>query len=240
MGDGVHKTSLRKEPKDELGSNCLDFSAMNGTIVRIVEPSLSEGDSDGYVKVKLVQTACVEGWIKLKYLNDCPNDIGAVAGADADGHIRPVRYRELSPMDKDFSVINQKIKDSVCTHPACVKQFGGIEMMAKKIWVIEGQFIDEDSREAAETEVLSHGCKDASLDLITENGGLDVNFCRRGAFGKGLYFSTQACKAFGYAQNHLLLCQVALGREEQRHTVTEPDWNLSFEEVCEKLQKMSV
>lgn len=143
-------------------------------------------------------------------------------------------------MDKDFSVINQKIKDAVCTHPTCVNQFGGIEIMAKKIWVIEGQFIDEDSRQAAETEVLFHGCKDATLDLITENGGMDVNFCSQGAFGKGLYFSTQACKAFAYAQNHLLLCQVALGREEHRHTVTKPDRNLSFEEVCERMGKMSV
>jgi len=61
--------------------------------------------------------------------------------------------------------------------------------------------------------------------------GLDDQCSAVGCFGKGLYFSLQSCKAWTYAENHLLVCEVALGRPEKRLTVAEMDTSLTYESV---------
>ena len=71
--------------------------------------------------------------------------------------------------------------------------------------------------------------------------GFDDHFSGKGsAFGAGLYFSPQSCKSWSYAQNHLLLCEVALGSEANRLTLTAPDRDLDYDEVFQKRRYRSV
>merc|ERR1719215_1821561 len=87
---------------------------------------------------------------------------------------------------------------------------------------------------------LFHGCSDGVVNAIWK-GGFDDNYaCSFGAFGPGLYFSPQACKSFQYATNYMFICEVALGSEENRLTMTTSDSSLSYQRVFQQQGKRSV
>eukprot|EP00931_Biecheleriopsis_adriatica_P009763 TRINITY_DN110838_c0_g1_i1.p2 TRINITY_DN110838_c0_g1~~TRINITY_DN110838_c0_g1_i1.p2 ORF type:complete len:133 (-),score=21.36 TRINITY_DN110838_c0_g1_i1:34-432(-) len=88
-------------------------------------------------------------------------------------------------------------------------------------------------------ETHFHGCKDAVVTAIVEDG-FDDAFSANGAFGNGIYFSPQSCKAWSYAENHLLVCEVALGKEADRLTLTAPDRTLNYASVFKQQRKRSV
>jgi hypothetical protein len=49
---------------------------------------------------------------------------------------------------------------------------------------------------------------------------LTTSLSQGGDFGPGLYFSPQACKAVYYAENHLVIAEVALGLEDSTVSTT--------------------
>ena len=69
----------------------------------------------------------------------------------------------------------------------------------------------------ANTVYLLHGTTLDKVDAICRDG-LQTRFSlhNRGIYGKGLYFTTQSCKAFQYSKSRgcILVCRVVLGRIE--------------------------
>merc|ERR1712025_1535891 len=103
-----------------------------------------------------------------------------------------------------------------------------VEIKVQKLWFLAGHYLGDIGMYFGPKEVVFHGCKDNVVNSITELG-FDDKFAKGGkAFGPGLYFSTQSCKAFSYAENHLLLCEVALGKEDDRLTALTSDNSLSY------------
>ena len=83
------------------------------------------------------------------------------------------------------------------------------------ILFLHGHFLGTTGMLNGPKAVLFHGCSDKTIELIQQNG-FDDRFASDGVFGKGLYFSPQACKAYSYAERYLLICEVALGTEHKR------------------------
>merc|ERR1712032_1082539 len=115
---------------------------------------------------------------------------------------------------------------------------GHVEMGGRSSHVRRGSVPRYDGMVTGEKEVLFHGCNDATIPLILKNG-FDLGYCISGAFGKGNYFSPQACKAFSYSYDkttgkvgrHILVCEVALGAVQKRLILTTPDTSLDRQKV---------
>lgn len=99
----------------------------------------------------------------------------------------------------------------------------------KKIYFLKNNYLGEDALERTDQkkELWFHGKKDAICDSVV-SGGFDLGKVDRygGAFGRpafgfGHYFTTQACKAWSYAENRLFLCEVAPGTESERFKITD-------------------
>merc|ERR1712190_658159 len=89
-------------------------------------------------------------------------------------------------------------------------------------------------------ETLFHGCPDKVIENLIATG-FDLSYVKSSAFGQGHYFSPQACKSWSYAENFLMLCEVALGEDDDEHrmTLTAPDRSLDKDHVCHKAGKRS-
>ena len=55
-------------------------------------------------------------------------------------------------------------------------------------------------------------------------------------FGKGVYFAEQACKAFQYSEDYLLVCEVAIGTPEKRLHVTADDTTIVYDAEIDGLR----
>ena len=204
--------------------------ALQHEIVEVLDRS---GPTTEYLFVRLALSE-KEGWIKQTYLHACPEgtrDHERLAGGG-----REAKRVDIAPRDKRYQAIQQMITESCCSNPHC--HCYGVDIRIKKLVFLGGQYLGETGMKTGPKETLFHGCPDDVVQPICENG-FDNHFSSGGAFGKGLYFSPQACKAFGYAENHLLVCEVALGTEENRLTLTSPDYSLDHDKVCVQQHKRS-
>mmetsp|Transcript_49961 Transcript_49961/g.87944 ORF Transcript_49961/g.87944 Transcript_49961/m.87944 type:complete len:539 (+) Transcript_49961:77-1693(+) len=244
------KTSLRARPVDDLdGGNKKDLSLHVGMVTEVVDPTRRM--HNGYVEVCVAGTGMAQdtGWIRAFYLECCP-DVGRLAGLDVGGSVRKVVKRQLRPgKDGEFAKISKMVENSVChdkyddkASHKCKEKYeshGVTEFKVQDIWLLEGHYFEKKYRHVT-GELLFHGCPDDVVPLISETGGFDLSFLKRGSFGHGLYFTTQACKAWQYGESHILLCHVKLGDEGQRLVVEKDQYDLDEEEVCNRLGKYSV
>jgi hypothetical protein len=229
--------------------------AINGEIVEALEPRRVV---EGFVKVKLA-VARQEGWIPQQYLHTCPEGTSEHGRTAAAGRLKQTK---LDPSHPRFREIQKIIQNSWCVPggcsqlcgkngcaPApsanCIKAYkGSPKWEIEEVTFLEGQFLGETGMVTGEKEVLFHGCKDSTIPLILENG-FDLSYSSPGAFGKGNYFTPQACKAFSYSYDksaswfsgytrgrHILVCEVALGAVDKRMILTTPDRSLDREQVC--------
>lgn len=202
------KSSLRREPSDN--KNYVGSSALNGEVVEVLDRS---GPTNDYILVRLAVSE-TEGWIKAAYLQECQEgtrEHGRLAATES------VKQEELPLKSSRVKELQDMITRSMCSNPSC--HCCGIDITIKRAWFVTGQFLGETGMKTGPKTTLFHGCPDDVVQPIAQ-GGFDDHFSSGGAFGKGCYFSPQACKAFSYAQNYLLVCEVALGAEANRLTLT--------------------
>jgi len=155
----------------------------------------------------------------------CPEGTYKHGRLSADG--REVQLIELHHMSRRFQELQQFITANLCDNAHCICK----NIVIKRAIFITGHFLGTTGMVGGPKTTLFHGCSDDVVEKIGKQG-FDDKFSGDGkAFGPGLYFSPQPCKAFSYAQSHLLVCEVALGRPEDRLTVTAPDSSLCYEEV---------
>lgn len=227
--DGIPKTSLRNKPSD--GKDYVaGASALNGEIVEVVDRTEPTND---YIYVKLALSG-KEGWIKNEYLRPCPEGTKDHGRLAADG--REVQQVELKRASSRFQEVDELLQCTQCSVKKC--HCYGVEIKAKRIWFLTGQYLGETGMKTGPKTTLFHGCPDNIVSLIAKTG-FDDKFSSGGAFGCGLYFSPQSCKAFSYAQNYILICEVALGKEANRLTLKAPNRDLNYDEVFVKLGKRS-
>jgi len=97
--------------------------------------------------------------------------------------------------------------------------------------LIVGHFLGESGMVSGPKHSLFHGCKDDVRESIVENGFDDKYSSAACAFGAGLYFSPQSCKAWSYAQKYLLLCEVALGDVKRQWVLEDENRELNYQKV---------
>jgi len=224
--DSIPMTSLREQPDDQ-ATQIKGVSALNGEVLEVLQrPNGRRELQKGYAFVRL-SVGKQEGWLKGSYLRRCP------AGTREHGRIcgdlgREGKLVELKPSDSRWAEVQKMMTDTQCSGSKC--KCLGRNIQAKRMWFVRGLYLGETGMKTGPKDVLFHGCKDAVVSDICKTG-FDMNYSSTGSFGKGLYFSPQSCKAWSYAENHLLLCEVALGAPENRLTVTLPDTTLTYESV---------
>eukprot|EP00746_Dinoflagellata_sp_MGD_P078467 gnl/MRDRNA2_/MRDRNA2_31375_c0_seq2.p1 gnl/MRDRNA2_/MRDRNA2_31375_c0~~gnl/MRDRNA2_/MRDRNA2_31375_c0_seq2.p1 ORF type:complete len:635 (-),score=108.33 gnl/MRDRNA2_/MRDRNA2_31375_c0_seq2:170-2074(-) len=225
--DHIPMTSLRKKPENSEGYvpgdlvNDTKASALNGEVVEVLDRG---GLTNDYVYVQLALCGS-EGWIKKDYLQECPEgtqDHGRLAASDS------VKLIELDTSSTRVKELQQFIALNHCSSPKC--HCYGRVITIEKAWQVRGQFLGETGMVTGPKTTLFHGCPDSVVHSIA-NGGFDDSYSSGGAFGAGSYFSPQSCKAWSYAENHLLVCEVALGSEANRLTLTQQDRSLTYEKV---------
>lgn len=228
--DAVRTTLLRPRPTaDEV---YIDGMPLDQEVVE----RMSE-DVNGYTRVMLAVTG-VEGWVKSSYLHGCSE--GTRVHRQLIGESQTVARIELKRGSRRFKEIADLVEKSVCSSKACRLAYQDREIQAQRIWFVSGHYLGETGMQTGPKAVLFHGTNDAAVESIASSG-FDMQFVKSGkACGPGLYFSPQSCKAFSYSQKFLLLCDVALGMEEHRLTVTQRSPHLNYEEVFVKLGKRSV
>mmetsp|Transcript_41345 Transcript_41345/g.130147 ORF Transcript_41345/g.130147 Transcript_41345/m.130147 type:complete len:289 (-) Transcript_41345:152-1018(-) len=227
--DSISKTSLREQPEDK--APCIaQASAMNGEVVEVLPgPDGCRELKNGFAFVRL-SVGRQEGWLRGCHLQACPE------GTDDHGRLcsdlgRKGEMVELKPSDSRWREVQKLITDTQCSHPKC--RCIGRTIQAKRIWFVRGLYLGATGMRTGPKEVLFHGCKDGVARQICETG-FDDQYSSAGSFGKGLYFSPQSCKAWSYAENHLIISEVALGLPEKRLTMTELDPSLTYESVLDK------
>jgi hypothetical protein len=223
-------TQLRKEPKDEGSTNFMNVSLLPGEIGEVV------GYDGDWVKLRLALPEDPGGqpglgsvgFVRKKYLSPCPE--GTQIHARLTAVPSEVRKVELPESGSRFKEL-QALLDSRNTHRQ--------EIRAARIWHIIGHYLGETGMVTGTKETLFHGTSDsAAMAIVT--GGFDDQFSSKGgAFGAGLYFSPEACKSMNYTERYLIVAEVALGLEENRHTCTEPDPNLDYDKVFKQMGKRS-
>lgn len=189
-------------------------------------PSASE---NGWVKATYV-----EGWIHTDYLHQSAEgtrDHGRLVGEGNEKWKDP-----LDPSERRCKEVKEFIRKSICPNHdvlknkkegKCCCQGNPDAIEVKNVWAVRGLCLGQTGMLTGPKETLFHGCSDETVEKIFERG-FDDAFSGAGAFGKGLYFSPQACKAWSYSEDkwkkikgkYLLVCEVALGLEEKRLTVT--------------------
>lgn len=208
--DDVENTSLRSEPK-ESRDFCIAASALPGEIVQVLHPQ----PVNNFIKVKLTVAGQV-GWLNNNYLNVCPEGTTQHGRTAAAGTIR---RQKLARGSTRFNEIQQLIKSSWCIKDGCSRSCGkggkppppssdclraykkhSAPGEIKEVTCLEGPFLGKTGMVTGDKEVLFHGCANSTIDLILKNG-FDLSCCGIGAFGQGIYFSPQACKAYSYSYN---------------------------------------
>eukprot|EP00930_Biecheleria_cincta_P037125 TRINITY_DN2546_c0_g1_i1.p1 TRINITY_DN2546_c0_g1~~TRINITY_DN2546_c0_g1_i1.p1 ORF type:complete len:448 (+),score=57.78 TRINITY_DN2546_c0_g1_i1:136-1479(+) len=227
--DSIPQTVLRFAPSDS--GEYMAESALQYEVVEVVDRN---GPTTGYLFVRLALSG-TEGWIKQAYLHDCPE--GTRDHKRLAGEGRKITQVEISPQDERFKTMQKMITESLCSNPKC--RCSRVDIRIKKLVFLSGQYLGETGMKNGPKETFFHGCPDHVVQPIC-NDGFDDHFSSGGAFGPGCYFSPQACKAFSYAENNLLVCEVALGIEENRLTLTVPDRTLDYDKVFVQQRKRSV
>lgn len=201
--------------------------ALDGDVVEVLE-----GD-DVRVKIRLCLPR-VTGYVPKGCLQECPEGTrskGQLTGDRGD----PSRLEAclLPPEHIRFQIVDEWLRNTRCSNKDCSVK--GCEIRARKVWFLKGQYMGHVGLLSGTKTFLAHGCKDkvamecpkggswSDLDSLTPTGpivthGFDASFSSdKSAFGAGLYFSPQSCKAYSYAENHMLLCEVALGNADKRY-----------------------
>lgn len=208
-----------------------DGTGAEGWLRREYLHDCTEGEEKNDAEGKAVTVA--EGdkvtWLKLEK--------GSARFKEIERLIENSWHKPTDDKEKDSSVHNWmcipcykehytelKLNDGT-TGKECMKKYPSA-WKVNKIWFLHGHFLGQTGMWVGPKVTLFHGCKDKAVgkeggtDGIA-NCGFNVKYCSGGAvYGKGHYFSPQACKAFSYAENHLLVCEVALGDHVKRHTIT--------------------
>jgi hypothetical protein len=215
-------TTLRKEPKDEEGSNFMKVSILPGEIAEVVGYN-----GDQWVQIRLALTNAV-GWVRKKYLVACPE------GTRVHDRLTAVPSEvcsvELPSSGSRFKEL-QALIDGSNTHRQDIR--------AARIWHIVGHYLGETGMVTGTKETLFHGTKDGVAQAIV-TGGFDDLFAQAGgAFGAGIYFSPQACKSMNYTGKYLVVCEVALGLEKNRLTCKQADRTLDYDKVFKQMGKRS-
>lgn len=230
--DGKPSTLLRATPDD--ASKREPAEVLAGEVVEVLS---GEAPRNGFVRVRLALSG-KEGWIRQAHLHDCPEgsrDHARLAGEGRRVDLVPVRHGSVR-----FKEVQQFIQAGRCARADCRCHFRDGHFQVKQAWFVRGQYLGRRGMGRGPKETLFHGCKDAVKDSIWQNG-FDNQFANaKAAFGSGLYFSTQSCKALGYAENYLLLCEVALGLPQDRLTLTSGNTRLNHGNVVLKQHKTSV
>eukprot|EP00411_Alexandrium_monilatum_P029972 CAMPEP_0175380538 /NCGR_PEP_ID=MMETSP0095-20121207/26369_1 /TAXON_ID=311494 /ORGANISM="Alexandrium monilatum, Strain CCMP3105" /LENGTH=625 /DNA_ID=CAMNT_0016678909 /DNA_START=30 /DNA_END=1907 /DNA_ORIENTATION=+ len=227
--DSESQSPLLERP-DGCAAQLGSAGALNKEVVEVLEgPNGSRELTDGYAFVRL-SVGGQRGWLRGCHLQQCPE------GTDEHGYVcgdlgREGKMAELQPLDPRWREIQKMITDTKCTGPTC--KCRGRTIDAKRIWSVQGLYLGATGMVTGPKEVLFHGCKDGVVHQICKSG-FDDRYSSVGSFGKGLYFSPQSCKAWTYAENYLLVCEVALGAPERRLTVTEEDTTLDYNSVLAK------
>lgn len=216
------KTSLRDKPEDDDPS--LPSSILPGEVVEV----LAEDSSKSWVQVKLALTEAI-GWVRKQHLAPCPE--GTRVHDRLTAVPSEVKKVEVKETESRFKEVVEKIERS--------NKKGG-KVTVKRVWFITGHYLGETGMVTGNKEVLFHGTSDEASEAIV-TGGFDDQFSCGGNFGSGLYFAPDPSKSLQYNENHLLLCEVALGLEQNRIKYHEQtDGSLDYEEVFSKKRKRSV
>jgi len=208
------RTSLRERPSPK--KDYMNVSVMNGEILEIIG---KEGD------FLCVRTGLegLDGWLPQRYLHPCPE------GTNHDRSItcREVRREVLGDTDPRLKVVRKFLRKRNRTRP-------GSEIRAEKVWYLPGHFLGEHGMVDGPKEVLFLGCRDSLAENIADCG-FDPVFDQvsGGDFGKGVHLTRQSCRAFASAENFLLICEAAVGTEEDRLKMAAPNPSLDYKEVCE-------
>ena len=217
------KTSLRKLPDDSDGTNFMDCSMLPGEVIEVI----GQDRSGCWVQVQLALTGA-HGYVRKNYLGPCPEGTRVhdrLTAVPSEAHTI-----ELEASGSRF----KELQEFMCRSDTHRRQ-----IRAKRIWHITGHYLGETGMVTGRKEVLFHGTSDDAAEKIVVSG-FDDQFCSKGgAFGPGLYFSPQACKAMSYAENHLVIAEVALGLEENRLTCTKPARHLTYDIVFRTMGKRS-
>lgn len=201
-------------------------SALQDEVVEVVDPKA--GETNGFVKVRLSLSGA-EGWIRTSYLHSCPEgtkDHGRLSSEGAKTGDREVEKRELPQSSSRFKEVAE-----------FVQRGSGGKLKAKRVWFIKGHFIGETGMVNGPKETHFHGTDEDAIDNIIKTG-FDDEYSADGKFGPGIYFSPEAMTSYSYGQL-ILLCEAALGREDQRITAEECTSEYNLEKLL-KLNKRSV
>lgn len=246
-------TALRKEPRDNSPKLPMIHDAVPAALQDEVVEVL-EGPTNGFTKIRLAVPCDVdpmtgrviqsgsEGWVREAYLRYCLEGTQNHGNLVGDGRFMPDRI-ELDPVRHKYRynlIKNMIEKTRWCNRPSCciVRTCSTLEV--KKIWFIKNHFLGETGMKTGPKETLFHGCPDHVKDNLIATG-FDLSYVKHGSFGHGHYFSPQACKAWSYAENHLLLCEVAPGKDDDQYrlTLSNPDSTLDKDRVLDQLGKRS-
>merc|ERR1712066_454983 len=114
-------------------------------------------------------------------------------------------------------------------------------------WIqhVRGQFLGASGLHRGPKATLFHGTKDEHLGLSESEGILSHGFIQSlttansakapPVFGKGVYFTEQACKAFQYAEHYLLVCEAVIGTTETRLRVMADDPSIEYDSKIDGL-----
>lgn len=221
------KTALRVNPTDE--EDYLPAGAYNGEVVEIV------GAEAKFVKVRLALES-TEGWLKDQYLQQCPE------GMPHDRSVTLCGIKRVSLKDWDGRVkgVRRFLRKRNIS-----RRGPADEIRAEMVWFLPGHFLGEAGMATGPKETLFFGCPDSLVDCIADAGFDSVweAICNNKAFndfGKGAHFSKQSCRAFTLCESYMFICEVAVGCEEERLTLTVPNEALDFKQVCQEQGKLCV
>ena len=214
-------TQLRNEPKEEGSTNFMNVSLLPGEIGEVVGYA-----GDDWVQLRLALGSV--GYVRKKYLRPCPE--GTQIHARLTAVPSEVRKVELPKSGSRFAEL-QALLDSANTHHQDIR--------AARIWHITGHYLGETGMVTGTKESLFHGTSDSAAMAIVTDGFDDQFSSKGGAFGAGLYFSPEACKSMNYTGKYLIVAEVALGLEQNRHTCTQPDHSLDYNKVFKQMGKRS-
>jgi len=211
------RTALRVNPTP--AKDYKPHSAMNGEVVEVL------GVKDKYLDVRLALSN-VAGWIHERHLHPCPEGVG---GAVLEG----VQRLELKPSDGRLKEVRRFLRRKNTTRK-------GSDIRASRVWLLKGHYLGKAGLDdGGRKETLFFGCPDSLVEPIASGGFGEVFGSLKGTFGKGVHLSPQSCKAYLSSESFMLICEAALGKQEDRMTLTVPYPELDYTEVCEVKGKLS-
>jgi len=173
--------------------------------------------------VKVTSALGREGWLPRGDLHACPEGFDGLPPQE-------ISFAPLAKGSQRWTEVQQLLQSTKCGGCSCSR----FSMEAMRIWFITGHYLGATGLKDGPKELLFHGCKDAAAWSVAQQG-LDIGRASgKGAWGKGLYFSPQSCKACSYSERFLLVFEVALGSKAQRLTMTTCDKKLNWEGLRRK------